>query len=86
MAIILVGNKCDKSYEREVSREEGLALARTFECPFLETSAKDAVNVERLFMDIVRACRRTRQDTAITPPPVAVVEPKKKSKSKCTIL
>jgi len=58
---MLVGNKCDKQYEREVSREEGAALARTFGCDFLETSAKTALNVERLFVDLVRLLRQTRQ-------------------------
>lgn len=58
---VLVGNKCDKTYEREVSREEGAALARSFGCEFLETSAKTSHNVERLFMNLVRALRATRQ-------------------------
>lgn len=58
---ILVGNKCDKQYEREVSREEGAALARNFGCDFLETSAKTAHNVERLFMNLVRLLRSTKQ-------------------------
>lgn len=54
---MLVGNKCDKSYEREVSKEEGAALARQFGCEFLETSAKTAENVQRLFTNLVRALR-----------------------------
>ena len=61
--IMLVGNKCDKTYEREVSKEEGAALARQFGCKFIETSAMTAQNVERLFMDLVRSLRQT-------PPPV----------------
>jgi GTPase KRas protein len=58
---MLVGNKCDKTYEREVSREEGVQLARTFGCEFMETSAKTAQNVDRLFTSLVRALRNTRQ-------------------------
>ncbi|KAI0639160.1 ras protein [Trametes polyzona] len=58
---MLVGNKCDKQYEREVSREEGAALARQFGCEFLETSAKTAHNVERLFTSLVRLLRSTKQ-------------------------
>jgi GTPase KRas protein len=57
---ILVGNKCDKTYEREVSKEEGAALARQFGCEFIETSARTAQNVERLFMNLVRSLRQTR--------------------------
>lgn len=60
---MLVGNKCDKAYEREVSREEGLAMARAFGCEFLETSAKTAQNVERLFMSLVRMLRMTKQQS-----------------------
>jgi len=57
---MLVGNKCDKTYEREVSKEEGAALARQFGCPFFETSAKTATNVNELFLDLVRSLRKTR--------------------------
>lgn len=57
---MLVGNKCDKTYEREVSKEEGAALARQFGCEFIETSAKTAQNVERLFTNLVRALRQTK--------------------------
>jgi len=61
---VLVGNKCDKTYEREVSKEEGQALARSFGCEFLETSAKTSHNVERLFMNLVRALRATKSPDA----------------------
>ncbi|KAF7346874.1 Ras protein [Mycena venus] len=40
--LMLVGNKCDKAFEREVSKEEGAALVRQFGCEFTETSAKKA--------------------------------------------
>ncbi|KAF9821842.1 hypothetical protein IEO21_00272 [Rhodonia placenta] len=84
---MLVGNKCDKQYEREVSREEGAALARTFGCDFLETSAKTAINVERLFVDLVRLLRQTRQQEQ--GPPGQVRSPKEKEKrkgGKCIIM
>lgn len=58
---VLVGNKCDKTYEREVSREEGAALARQFGCEFLETSAKTAANVDRLFTDLIRSLRHQKE-------------------------
>ncbi|KAF8163832.1 ras protein [Crassisporium funariophilum] len=54
---MLVGNKCDKSYEREVSKEEGAELGSQLGCAFIETSGKTAQNVERLFHDIVRSLR-----------------------------
>ncbi|KAI9484594.1 putative small G-protein Ras2 [Zychaea mexicana] len=58
--LILVGNKCDKVTEREVSREEGLQMARRLRCEFTETSAKTCVNVERSFYSVVRMIRATR--------------------------
>ncbi|KAL1928120.1 hypothetical protein VTP01DRAFT_3036 [Rhizomucor pusillus] len=47
--LILVGNKSDKVTEREVSREEGIQMAKKLNCEFIETSAKTCVNVERSF-------------------------------------
>jgi len=59
---MLVGNKMDKIHEREVSREEGMDMARQFGCGFMETSAKTAHNVEPLFATLVRALRNTRPE------------------------
>jgi GTPase KRas protein len=78
---MLVGNKCDKTYEREVSKDEGVALARSFGCSFMETSAKTAHNVELLFTNLVRALRNTRQtDGAGVPSPQRPLEKKKSKK------
>ena len=60
--IILVGNKCDLEQERAVSREEGAALARRFNCKFIETSAKSKINVENAFYDLVREIRRYNRE------------------------
>jgi len=59
--MILVGNKCDKVTEREVSREEGVGLAKKLSCDFIETSAKTCVNVERAFYSVVRMIRNTKE-------------------------
>jgi len=67
---MLVGNKADKQLEREVTREEGMQLAREFGCEFLETSAKTAQNVERLFTNLVRNLRSTKlAEQGVVPPP-----------------
>ena len=58
---MLVGNKSDKQYEREVSAAEGLALAKELGCEFVEASAKNCINVEKAFYDVVRLLRRQRQ-------------------------
>lgn len=82
---MLVGNKCDKQYEREVSREEGAQLARNFGCEFLETSAKTAMNVERLFMTLVRLLRQTKQQEQGVSGPARPAEGVKKTR-KCIIM
>lgn len=58
--IMLVGNKCDRVTEREVSTQEGSSLARELGCEFVEASAKNCVNVEKAFYDVVRQLRRQR--------------------------
>ena len=45
----MVGNKCDKSDERVVSYDEGKKLAESLSIPFLETSAKEKINIEEVF-------------------------------------
>lgn len=58
--IMLVGNKSDRVTEREVSTQEGHALARELGCEFVEASAKNCVNVERAFFEVVRILRKQR--------------------------
>ena len=58
--VMLVGNKCDRVTEREVSTQEGQALAKDLGCDFVEASAKNCVNVEKAFFDVVRQLRRQR--------------------------
>ena len=72
---MLVGNKCDKQHEREVSRAEGVQLAQQLGCQILETSAKTAMNIERLFTSLVRLLRQAKEreqggGTAGPAPPV----------------
>lgn len=52
--ICLVGNKCDASLQRQVTPNDALALAQTWNCPYIETSAKLAINVNDIFAEIVR--------------------------------
>ncbi len=62
--IMLVGNNCERTTEREVSTEEGHALAREFGCEFLEASAENCINVEKTFYDVVRMIRKQRIQAA----------------------
>ena len=53
VALILVGNKCDLREElRQVSDDEGRALAEKFGIPFHLTSAKTNTGVDDAFLDI----------------------------------
>lgn len=46
---LLIGNKCDVTDGRQISYEEGEALAKKLGTNFIETSAKAATNVEKSF-------------------------------------
>ena len=59
--VMLVGNKSDKAVERAVSSQEGYALAKELGCEFVEASAKNCINVEKAFYDVVRLLRQQRQ-------------------------
>ncbi|RDX64003.1 Ras-related protein RABD2c, partial [Mucuna pruriens] len=47
---LLVGNKCDLTANKVVSYETAKAFADEIGIPFMETSAKNATNVEQAFM------------------------------------
>jgi len=76
--MILVGNKSDLESERTVSTAEATELGRKLKIPYLESSAKQRINVDAAFHDLVRAIRRSNE---------VIDQPKAKNKKKkCTIL
>jgi GTPase KRas len=56
--MVLIGNKCDLEHERQVTTAEAKDLAKSFGCPFYETSAKARINVENAFYQLVREIRK----------------------------
>jgi DIRAS family, GTP-binding Ras-like 2 len=57
--VMLVGNKCDETASlREVTTSEGAALAKSWKCGFMETSAKTDHNVKELFQELLQLERR----------------------------
>ena len=55
---VLVGNKCDLTDKRKVSKEEGDELAKHFGIPYLETSAKSNICVEESFTTMARQIKQ----------------------------
>ncbi|XP_077792645.1 GTP-binding protein Rit2 [Podarcis muralis] len=56
--VVLVGNKIDLKEFRQVSREEGVNLARQYACPFFETSAALHFYIDDVFHKLVREIRK----------------------------
>jgi Ras-related protein Rap-1A len=56
--IVLVGNKCDLEERRMVSKQVGKHLASQWACPFHESSARTNLNVDCLFIDLVKQIRK----------------------------
>jgi GTPase SAR1 family protein len=45
-----VGNKCDLEQKRQVSTDQGKEMAKQYGVQFFETSAKDQLNIDELFI------------------------------------
>lgn len=59
--LLLVGNKCDLPKERHIiSTLRGQSLAAQWKCLFMETSAKEKINDQRCFIEMIREVRRIR--------------------------
>ncbi|GJN02167.1 hypothetical protein PR202_ga19491 [Eleusine coracana subsp. coracana] len=69
---LLVGNKCDLTANKVVSYEAGKALADEMGIPFMETSAKNATNVEQAFMAMAASIKTrmaSQPSAAMNKPP-----------------
>jgi len=58
---IVAGNKCDLQESRQVPAQLGLEWARKRGCGFMETSARNTVNIEETFALIVRRVVEARR-------------------------
>jgi len=77
--MVLVGNKCDLADQRMITTDQGEELARKFGgCAFLEASAKNKINVEQIFYDLIRQINRKN--------PGAGPKSDKKKSSGCVLL
>ena len=63
------------SQERVVKKEQGANLAKKFNCAFLETSAKQRINVEETFTTLVKQINKINPHFK-----------EKKKKGSCTLL
>eukprot|EP00026_Physarum_polycephalum_P018113 Phypoly_transcript_19580.p1 GENE.Phypoly_transcript_19580~~Phypoly_transcript_19580.p1 ORF type:complete len:186 (+),score=22.38 Phypoly_transcript_19580:54-611(+) len=63
---VLVGNKSDLVLERQISREEGQALANEWSCGFVECSGKHNENIAEIFKQIIIEIEK---DNLHEPPP-----------------
>eukprot|EP00128_Syssomonas_multiformis_P001709 Colp12_sorted_trinity150504_noHs@22062 len=79
--VILVGNKSDLENDRQVSTQEGKDLAKQLKVSFLETSAKQRLNVDKVFHDLVRLIRSYNKENMPKGP-----EKKGSRKFKCIVM
>ena len=56
--IYIVGNKCDRVHQRQVDFRSAEMVAEKEHCVAMETSAKEADNVDNLFMSLATQLKR----------------------------
>jgi len=89
--IVIVGNKRDQFNDREVTTEEGRALATSLGCDFFETSARLNQNVEAAFKSLARQIKIAKRGPEAASPagpthPGAPTTKAKKQKKPCIVL
>jgi len=87
---LLVGNKCDLVDNKVVQTETAQAFADSLGIPFLETSAKESINVEKAFLTMsAEIKRRVASQPTVDKKPTTTVQIKgqplqQKSSSCCS--
>jgi len=61
--MVLVGNKCDIE-ARDVSTQDGENLAKQFGCDFIESSAKENINITEIFNKVVMRVKAANAATS----------------------
>ena len=82
--MIYVGNKCDLEDLREVNKVEAEELAKENNSLFIESSAKEKINVELIFTTLVKEIIKKRGD--LDDKEEQITEKIESKKGCCTIL
>lgn len=80
--MLMVGNKSDLEFQRHVGLEEAQQLSRQLKIPYIECSAKNRVNVDQAFHELVRVVRKFQ----LSERPLVKDEYNRKNKKRCCIL
>lgn len=64
---MLLGNKCELTEKRQVTRERGEQLAIEYGIKFIETSAKASINVEEAFFTLARDIKAKMEKKLVSP-------------------
>ena len=83
--VMLVGNKCDET-TREVSPQDGAALAKQWNCAFMETSAKTNHNVKELFQELLQLEKRRSMSLQLDSKKSKSQKRREKLKGKCSVM
>ncbi|XP_063067413.1 GTP-binding protein Di-Ras2 [Engraulis encrasicolus] len=84
--IMLVGNKCDETAQREVETPAGEAMAKRWKCAFMETSAKTNHNVKELFQELLNLEKRRTVSLQIDGKKSKQSKRAEKLKGKCVVM
>ena len=74
--MVIAANKCDLEDLRKFSTNDGNELAKKYDCPFFETSAKTRINIPDIFISLIEEIETIN---LIIPKPV------KKKQRECNI-
>ena len=90
---LLVGNKCDLEDKRQVAYETAKEFADDIQVSYIETSAKNATNVDETFIKIASEIQKIKQgvqESSSLPPSdgesTSFPPPKKQRRGGCVIL
>jgi len=61
LELMLIGNKADLEYQREVSDYDIIKLQEQFDLPYIETSAKSELNIDTAFSELVQRVHKHKR-------------------------
>lgn len=81
--IILVGNKCDLFEKRKITYDKAKKFADDMGIDYFETSAKDNINIDNLFLNFSKKCKIVYDENHLNKFDKTINLNKKNNKFKC---